>query len=100
MSFIVVMAELSAKENREDELIALAEALVEETLKEEGNIDYKFLKSLKDGNFIFVEQWESVEALSKHMASPHFQLFSKESADLAENMEIKVLGSEEVNLYE
>lgn len=100
MSFIVVMAELFPKEGAEDQLVPLAEALVEETLKEEGNIDYKFLKSLKDGNFIFVEQWESVEALSKHMASPHFQLFSKESADLAENMEIKVLGAEEVNLYE
>ena len=74
--------------------------MVEETLKEEGNIDYKFLKSVKDGTFMFVEQWESVEALSKHMASPHFQLFSKESADLAEGMGIKVLGAEEVNLYE
>ena len=100
MSFIVVMAELFPKEGAENQLVPLAEALVEETLKEEGNIDYKFLKSLKDGNFIFVEQWESVEALSKHMASPPFQLFSKESADLAENMEIKVLGAEEVNLYE
>ena len=100
MSFIVVMAELFPKEGAENQLVPLAETLVEETLKEEGNIDYKFLKSLKDGNFIFVEQWESVEALSKHMASPHFQLFSKESADLAENMEIKVLGAEEVNLYE
>ena len=100
MSFLVVMAELSAKENCEDELIALAESLVEETLKEEGNIDYKFLKSIKDGTFMFVEQWESVEALSKHMASPHFQLFSKESADYAENMDIKVLSAEEVNLFE
>ena len=100
MSFLVVMAELSAKENCEDELIALAESLVEETLKEEGNIDYKFLKAPKENKFTFIEQWESAEALSKHMASPHFQLFSKESADLAEGMGIKVLGAEEVNLYE
>lgn len=100
MSFIVVMAELAPKEGAEEKIIPLAEALVEETLKEEGNIDYKFLKSVKDGTFMFVEQWESVEALSKHMASPHFQLFSKESADLAEGMEIKVLGAEELNLYE
>ena len=100
MSFLVVMAELFPKEGKADEIIPLAEALVEETLKEEGNIDYKFLKSIKDGTFLFVEQWESPEALSKHMASPHFQLFSKESADLADDMEIKVLGAEEVNLYE
>ena len=100
MSIIVVMAELFPKEGKEEDLIPLAEALVEETLKEEGNIDYKFLKAPKENKFAFIEQWESVEALSKHMASPHFQLFSKDSADLAENMEIKVLSAEEVNLYE
>ena len=65
-----------------------------------GNIDYKCLRSIKDGTFTFVEEWESVEALSDHLASPHFKLFSKESADLAEGMGIKVLGAEEVNLYE
>ena len=100
MSFIVVMAELAPKEGAEEKIIPLAEALVEETLKEEGNIDYKFLKAPKENKFTFIEQWESAEALSKHMASPHFQLFSKESADYAENMDIKVLSAEEVNLFE
>ena len=100
MSFIVVMAELIPKEGAEEKLIPLAEALVEETLKEEGNIGYKCLKSITDGTFTFVEEWESVEALSDHLNSPHFKLFSKESTDLAEDMEIKVLSAEEVNLYE
>ena len=100
MSIIVVMAELLPKEAAEEKLIPLFEALVEETLKEEGNIDYKCLRSLKEGTFTFVEQWESVEALSDHLASPHFKLFSKESADLAEDMGIKVLSAEELNLYE
>lgn len=100
MRFIVVMAELIPKEGAEDKLIPLAEALVEETLKEEGNINYKCLRSITDGTFTFVEEWESVEALSEHLNSPHFKLFSKESADLAEDMEIKVLSAEELNLYE
>ena len=100
MSFIVVMAELLPNDGAEEKLILLVEALVEETLKEEGNIDYKCLRSIKDGTFTFVEEWESVEALSNHLASPHFKLFSKESADLAENMGIKVLSAEELNLYE
>ena len=78
MSFIVVMAELIPKEGAEEKLIPLAE----------------------DGTFTFVEEWESVEALSDHLNSTHFKLFSKESADLAEDMEIKVLSAEEVNLYE
>lgn len=100
MSFIVVMAELIPKEGAEEKLIPLAEALVEATLKEKGNIGYKCLKSITDGTFTFVEEWESVEALSDHLNSTHFKLFSKESADLAEDMEIKVLSAEEVNLYE
>ena len=83
MSFIVVMAELIPKEGAEEKLIPLAEALVEATLKEEGNIGYKCLRSITDGTFTFVEEWESVE-----------------SADLAKDMEIKVLSAEEVNLYE
>jgi quinol monooxygenase YgiN len=100
MSFVVVMAELIPKEGAEEKLIPLAEALVEETLKEEGNIDYKCLRSITDGTFTFVEEWKSVEALSEHLNSPHFKLFSKESADLAENMGIKVLSAEELDLYE
>ncbi|AMK15093.1 putative quinol monooxygenase [Methanobrevibacter olleyae] len=100
MSFIVVMARLYPKEGTEENIIPLAESLVEETLKEEGNIDYTFLKSVKDSTFIFLEEWKSVEALSKHLASPHFKLFSKESADYVEDMEIKVLSAEELNLYE
>ncbi|MDO5819560.1 MAG: putative quinol monooxygenase [Methanobrevibacter sp.] len=99
MSFIVVMVELLPKEGEEDKLIPLAEALVEETLKEEGNIDYKFLKS-NDGTFHIIEQWESVEALSGHMASSHFKSFSKESRDHIEDEEIKVLRADELNLYE
>ena len=65
MSIIVVMAELFPKEGKEEDLIPLAEALVEETLKEEGNIDYKFLKSIKDNTFLFIEQWESKGALGQ-----------------------------------
>ena len=56
MSFIVVMAELIPKEGAEEKLIPLAEALVEETLKEEGNIDYKCLRSINDGTFTFVQR--------------------------------------------
>ena len=84
MSFIVVMAELIPKEGAEEKLIPR----------------YKCLRSITDGTFTFVEEWESVEALSDHLNSTHFKLFSKESADLAKDMEIKVLSAEEVNLYE
>ena len=48
MGFVVVMAELIPKEGVEEKLIPLAEALVEETLKEEGNIDYKCLRKWGD----------------------------------------------------
>ena len=61
--------------------------------------DYKFLKS-NDGTFHIIEQWESVEALSGHMASSHFKSFSKESRDHIEDEEIKVLRADELNLYE
>ena len=99
MSFIVVMAELAPKEGAEDKIIPLAEALVEETLKEEGNIDYKFLKSVKDGTFMFVEQWESKEILGKHLQTEHFINFGANiDGLLAGDLEINVFDAEATDL--
>ena len=99
MSFIVVMAELAPKEGAEEKIIPLAEALVEETLKEEGNIDYKFLKSVKDGTFMFVEQWESKEILNAHLQTEHFLKFGENIEDLvAQDLIINVYEAESTEL--
>lgn len=96
MDFILVLAKIQPKEGCQDSILELAEELVYETLLEDGNIDYQLLKSTKDDSLTFVEQWESPEALKKHMGSPHFLNFGEDSGEFVENMDIKVIGAEEI----
>ena len=96
MDFILVLAKIQPKEGCQDSILELADELVYETLLEDGNIDYQLLKSSKDDTLTFVEKWESPEALKKHMGSPHFLNFGEESGEFVENMDIQVIGAEEI----
>ena len=98
MDFIVVLAKVYPKEGCKDTVIELSDDLIENTLAEEGNIDYQLLKSLNDNTLTFVEKWQSLDALKKHMDSHHFQLFGSETQDFIEKMDIQVIGAEELNL--
>ena len=98
MDFIVVLAKVYPKEGCKDTIIDLADDLIENTLSEEGNIDYQLLKSINDNTLTFIEKWKSLEDLQKHMESPHFQQFGIESKDFVEDMKIQVIGANELNL--
>ncbi|MGX8694628.1 MAG: putative quinol monooxygenase [Methanobrevibacter sp.] len=98
MDFILVLAKVYPKEGCKDTVIELSDDLIENTLSEEGNIDYQLLESLNDDTLTFVEKWQSPDALKKHMASPHFQLFGSETKDFVENMDIQVIGAKELSL--
>ncbi|WP_405305274.1 putative quinol monooxygenase [Methanobrevibacter sp.] len=98
MDFILVLAKIYPKEGCKDTVIELSDDLIENTLSEEGNIDYQLLESLKDDTLTFVEKWQSPDALKKHMASPHFQNFGSETQDFVKKMDIQVIGAEELSL--
>ena len=98
MDFIVVLAKVYPKSGCRDTVVELSEDLIENTLNEEGNIDYQLLASLDDNTLTFIEKWESLDALKQHMGSPHFQFFGSETADFIENMDIQVIGAEELSL--
>lgn len=98
MDFIVVLAKVYPKEGCKDTVIELSQDLIENTLAEEGNIDYQLLKSINDNTLTFVEKWQSLEALKEHMASEHFQLFGSETEDFVEKMDIQVIDANELNL--
>ena len=96
MDFILVLAKVTPKEGCQDTILELSEELVYESLLEEGNIDYQLLKSSTDDTLTFVEKWENPEVLKRHMASPHFLNFGDESGEFVENMDIQVIGAEEI----
>jgi len=70
---IKVVAKNFVQEGNFEEVISLYEELVELTRKEEGCISYELYRDSKDSNVIaMIEEWESREALERHLNSEHF----------------------------
>ncbi|MGK0467472.1 putative quinol monooxygenase [Clostridium sp.] len=71
---IKVIAKNFAKENKIEKVLELAKILVESTVKEDGCIKYEMYQDEKNPSIlIMVEEWETIEALNKHMSSEHFK---------------------------
>jgi quinol monooxygenase YgiN len=98
MDFILVIAKVEPKEGCQDSILEVSRDLIDESLLEEGNIDYQLLKSIDNDDLTFVEKWKSLEALQMHMRSPHFLNFGEESDEFIENMTIQVIGADELEL--
>ena len=98
MDYLIVLAKVEPKTGCQDSILEISNELISETLLEEGNIDYKLLKSINDDSLTFVEKWESQDALEKHMRSPHFLNFSEESEEFVEKMTIQVIDAKEISL--
>lgn len=78
---IGVRAAATVRPEHIDDFIASAQKLVEATRKEAGNISYDFgtlAEEGAEGQFAFIERWETPEALDEHLASDHFIAASKE----------------------
>ncbi len=87
MSQVTVVARLISRVGLEDRARSELLKMVEETRKEPGCINYDLHRGLEDSKeFVFYENWESKEALDRHMQTPHFlrlsdlcdELFSEE----------------------
>ena len=75
---IYIVATLTVKPETRAELIAAAKAAIAETRKEPGNIGYDMYESVTDQTkLVFVEQWESAEALVPHRKTDHMRAFGR-----------------------
>jgi len=82
-NYVTVIAEMTAHPGKEDELERLLVALVGQTRKEEGCIQYDLhLADDSSGRFVIVENWTTAEALYNHSKSAHIVAFREASADL------------------
>lgn len=97
MDFILVLANIEPKEGCQDSIIEVSKELIDESLLEEGNIDYQLLKPIEGDSLTFVEKWESLDALKRHMASPHFLNFGEESEEFVKEMTIQVIDADEIS---
>lgn len=97
---IIVQAKAIPKnEEAKGKIIDFAQDLIENTRKEEGNIDYNLFINTDDDTLLFVEQWESKEILEKHLSTNHFIEFGKNIEGLVEcDLEIQVFSAEAIDL--
>ena len=97
---IVVLAKAIPKDEEAcGKIVEFAQDLIENSRKEDGNVDYNLYSNTGDGTLLFVEQWESIEILGAHLKTEHFLKFGENIADLvAEDLIIDVVNAEAVDL--
>ena len=86
-----VLARITARPDKIEELTSILRCLVRETRKENGCISYQLLQNKADpGDFTFVEEWESDSAIDTHFITAHVQdAFSKAASLLAKEPDIR-----------
>ena len=81
--YVTVIAEMTAKPGKEEELKRHLLVLVEHTRQEEGCVQYHLHVSDDDSRkFVIVENWTTREALDRHARSAHMNAFSQVSTEL------------------
>ena len=81
MPKVTVVARVKAKSGKEDAVERELLALVRETRKEAGCINYDLHRSADDSTvFLFYENWESLDHLNRHAESAHIKALRTKAA--------------------
>jgi quinol monooxygenase YgiN len=73
---IVVVGRVSSDAQKRDELVRIGQAVASASRAEAGCISYRLYEDTETpGDFVFVEEWESMDALQTHFATPHIAEF-------------------------
>jgi quinol monooxygenase YgiN len=96
-----VLAYITAKPGRRDEVLAAFRANVAAVLAEEGCIQYGAAVDAADAGpiqtevgpdtFVVVEKWATIDALHAHGASPHMAAYGAKVKDLVASRAVHVL---------
>ncbi len=75
---IVVVGRVSTDAARRSELVRIGQAVAAASRTETGCISYRLYEDSEAVNeFVFVEEWESEEALKRHFATSHIGDFMR-----------------------
>lgn len=97
---ISVIASIKVKPGRMTELLKALKANVPNVLAEDGCVEYSPAVDIKadlppqvlDENMVvIIEKWESLAALKTHLQAPHMKDYKAKTADMVENVSLKVL---------
>jgi quinol monooxygenase YgiN len=73
---IVVVGRVRTDADRREALMRIGQTVAAASRHEAGCISYRVYEDTElDNEFVFVEEWESSEALQRHFATPHIAEF-------------------------
>ncbi len=73
---IVVVGRVRSDADKRAELVRVGQAVAKASRAESGCISYRLYEDTEiENDFVFVEEWESSEALQLHFATPHVRDF-------------------------
>jgi len=89
---IRVVAKFHVKPEKVPEFVDMCKKLVDETVKEEGCIEYGLYQALDNSEILtFLEEWRNESSLDEHMKSNHFiEIFPLFSECLVKEAEVSV----------
>jgi quinol monooxygenase YgiN len=98
---IHVIAVISAKPGKREEILKIFRANVPAVLAEQGCIEYgpavdadpALPVQIKYGpdTFLAIEKWESMDALKAHAAAPHMKAYAEKTRDLIASRAVHIL---------
>jgi quinol monooxygenase YgiN len=78
LAMIVVVGRVVTDAARRQELESIGQALARASRAEEGCLSYRLYEDTENENeFVFVEEWDSQQALERHFATPHIAEFMR-----------------------
>ena len=94
---IYLLATLTVKPEKRGDFLENARVVIAATRKEPGCISYDLTSSVTEPNeFVFVERWQSREAVAEHFAAPHFGVWRDLCADYLEKRTLEIIKPEDV----
>src|SRR3954464_7715926 len=73
---IVVVGKVSTDEARRADLVRAGQAVAQASRAEAGCLGYRLYQDTEDPDaYVFIEEWESQQALDDHFATPHVAEF-------------------------
>ena len=101
MSIVHVLAVITAKSGKREELLTAFRANVPNVHAEDGCIEYGatidtedaggFQTPFGEDTFVVVEKWESLPALQAHVAAPHMAAYGAKTKDMIASRTIHVM---------
>ena len=96
---IYVLATIHVRAEHRADFLENARTVIGATLKEPGCQTYDLMSSITEPNcFVFVERWDSRDALALHFETPHLKEWRRVSAPFVESTAVEIVAPDHVEL--